>query len=61
MRLVQKRSVLTLRWRGAGVVERGGLEKRCARKGTEGSNPSHSATVKDYTAVFTAVMKSLHR
>ena len=31
-------------WRGAGVVERGGLENRCGRKSTEGSNPSLSAT-----------------
>src|SRR5690606_31691807 len=30
--------------RGAGVVERGGLENRCALTGTEGSNPSLSAT-----------------
>lgn len=30
--------------RGAGVVDRGGLENRCTRKGTEGSNPSLSAT-----------------
>jgi hypothetical protein len=29
--------------RGAGAVERGGLENRCARKRTEGSNPSPSA------------------
>ena len=29
--------------RGAGVVERGGLENRCGRKSTEGSNPSLSA------------------
>ena len=31
------------RRRGAGVVERGGLENRCARERTEGSNPSLSA------------------
>ncbi len=30
-------------WRDAGVVERGGLENRCARERTEGSNPSLSA------------------
>ena len=30
-------------WRGAGAVERGGLENRCTRKRTEGSNPSLSA------------------
>ena len=29
--------------RGAGAVERGGLENRCALTGTEGSNPSLSA------------------
>ena len=33
-------------WRGARVVELDGLENRCARKGTEGSNPSLSATKK---------------
>ncbi len=32
--------------RGAGVVDRGGLENRCARKRTEGSNPSPSASYK---------------
>src|SRR5690606_27014725 len=31
--------------RGAGAVERGGLENRCARKRTEGSNPSLSAII----------------
>ena len=31
--------------RDAGVVERGGLENRCARKRTEGSNPSLSAII----------------
>ena len=30
-------------WRGAGVVERGGLENRCSLRATEGSNPSLSA------------------
>ncbi len=29
--------------RGAGAVERGGLENRCTLTGTEGSNPSLSA------------------
>jgi hypothetical protein len=29
--------------RGAGVVDRGGLENRCARKRTVGSNPTLSA------------------
>jgi hypothetical protein len=30
--------------RGARVVESGGLENRCSRKGTVGSNPTLSAT-----------------
>ena len=30
--------------RGAGVVDRGGLENRCARERTVGSNPTPSAT-----------------
>ncbi len=30
--------------RDAGVVERGGLENRCARERTQGSNPCLSAT-----------------
>ena len=30
-------------WRGAGVVERGGLENRCTRERTVGSNPTLSA------------------
>ena len=30
-------------WRDAGVVDRGGLENRCARAGTQGSNPCLSA------------------
>ena len=30
-------------WRGAGAVERGGLENRCAFAGTQGSNPCLSA------------------
>ena len=32
-----------LTWRGAGVVERGGLENRCTLVGTVGSNPTPSA------------------
>ena len=31
-------------WRGARVVESGGLENRCTRKGTVGSNPTLSVT-----------------
>ena len=30
----------------AGVVDRDGLENRCTRKGTQGSNPCLSATKK---------------
>lgn len=30
--------------KGAGVVDRGGLENRCALAGTQGSNPCLSAT-----------------
>ena len=33
----------TISRRGAGVVDRGGLENRCARKRTVGSNPTLSA------------------
>ena len=32
-------------WRGARVVEWGGLENRYTRKGIEGSNPSLSASL----------------
>lgn len=31
--------------RGARVVDRGGLENRCAREGTQGSNPCLSANI----------------
>jgi hypothetical protein len=34
----------TISRRGAGVVDRGGLENRCARKRTVGSNPTLSAS-----------------
>ena len=37
--------------RDAGVVERGGLENRCARKGTEGSNPSPSAKPSGFSSM----------
>ena len=30
-------------WKDAGVVDRGGLENRCALAGTQGSNPCLSA------------------
>ncbi len=30
-------------WKGAGVVDRGGLENRCTLAGTQGSNPCLSA------------------
>ena len=38
--------------RGAGVVERGGLENRCTRKGTVGSNPTLSAISFGETKTF---------
>ena len=34
-------------WRGARVVESGGLENRCGGNSTEGSNPSLSASFDD--------------
>ena len=34
--------------RGAGVVERGGLENRCTSNSTVGSNPTLSATIMRY-------------
>ena len=37
--------------RGAGAVDRGGLENRCTRKGTEGSNPSLSASIHEEIAL----------
>ena len=40
------RIIASLPWRGARVVERGGLENRCTCEGTEGSNPSLSATLR---------------
>src|SRR5204863_7468280 len=33
-------------WRGGRVVDGGGLENHCTRKGTGGSNPSLSATLR---------------
>ena len=33
--------------RGARVAESGGLENRCTRKGTVGSNPTLSARIKE--------------
>ena len=38
-------------WRGAGVVERGGLENRCTLARTGGSNPSLSAIFNEGTYV----------
>ena len=37
--------IVACAWRGAGAVERGGLENRYMRKCIEGSNPSPSATL----------------
>jgi hypothetical protein len=42
------------RRRVAGVVERGGLENRCAFRGTEGSNPSLSASFSSISEMFPA-------
>ncbi len=39
------RTVPSEGWRGAGAVDRGGLENRCTLMGTEGSNPSLSANM----------------
>ena len=39
--------------RGAGVVERGGLENRCPFTGTQGSNPCLSATTSHLVHVNT--------
>ncbi len=36
-------TIYILIWRGAGVVDRGALEKHCGRKVTVGSNPTLSA------------------
>ena len=43
-----------IRW-DAGAVERGGLENRCARKGTGGSNPSPTASEFSLTLKFAVV------
>ena len=37
------------------MVERGGLENRCTRKRTEGSNPSLSATIFQTSLDFTGL------
>ena len=42
-----QRARLRVGW-GAGVVERGGLENRCARKRTVGSNPTPTAIGEDF-------------
>ena len=48
--------------RGAGVVERGGLENRCGRKPTQGSNPCLSAIlfVHDIVAYAAGMQSRLH-
>ena len=38
--------------RGAGVVDRGGLENRCTLTGTQGSNPCLSAKAAQSAAFF---------
>ena len=40
--------------RGAGAVERGGLENRCTRERTVGSNPTLSASFQPCGSVHTA-------
>ncbi len=47
--------------RGAGVVERGGLENRCARKCTEGSNPSPSASKSLFLKIIMDLMQRVYR
>jgi hypothetical protein len=42
---VGPKSLKLLMRRGAGVVERGGLENRCTRERTVGSNPTPSASI----------------
>lgn len=42
-----RRRYFAFDWKGAGVVDRGGLENRCTLAGTQGSNPCLSATLKD--------------
>ena len=44
LRRSRRDSIDRVEWRGAGVVERGGLENRCPFTGTQGSNPCLSAT-----------------
>ena len=39
-------------WRGARVVDRGGLENRCSFAGTQGSNPCLSEIYKRRKALF---------
>ncbi len=46
--------------RGAGVVERGGLENRCGREPTQGSNPCLSAIRNCFQRVFRQKSGSLH-
>ena len=45
MRLVAAQIVYDSEWRNGRVVEGAGLENRCTRKGTGGSNPSSSARI----------------
>ena len=39
----QEHGMTSPEWRGAGAVERGGLENRCGGDSTQGSNPCFSA------------------
>ena len=45
-------SLCTSPWRSAGVVDRDGLENRCARKRTVGSNPTFSAMKQKRQAII---------
>ena len=47
--------------RGAGVVDRDGLENRCAGNRTEGSNPSLSASCHIYDTVIAIEFPSMRR
>ena len=48
-------------WRGAGAVERGGLENRCSFLGTQGSNPCLSAVIIKLTAFIKTTTDTKYR
>ncbi len=43
----KRKSLCKPDWKGAGVVDRGGLENRCTLAGTQGSNPCLSAVINE--------------